>query len=216
MIDNYKDLTLEKYIELQSVDWSTMEEIDIQATMISILADIDLDSVLDLPISEYKKLANKLDFLKKEPNAKPKKINTLKINGKEFKVLDKIEDMTAGQYIDYRTYLQKKDVKMLPYILSCIITPKGKKYGEEDCVNDIMQLSVEEALMISNFFTKKSRTLIRAMLLSLEWTMKKKAKKMKDETMKMQMMEAIKQINFIKDLTKNGDGYLALIQYLQR
>jgi hypothetical protein len=216
MINNYKDLTVEKYLQLQEVDWTSMEEIDIQSTMISILADMDVDDVLDLPIGEYRKMAAQLQFMTVEPKVKPRKIDKVKINGKEFYVLKDVKDMTAGQYIDYQSYIQQNDIKMLPYTLSCVIIPKGKKYGEVDAIEDIMQLSVEEALTIANFFMNKSRSLTRGTLLYLEWMMKKKARKMKDETMKQKMEEAVKSIHSLRSLTKDGDGFLALMQLLKR
>jgi hypothetical protein len=216
MINNYKDLTVEKYLQLQEVDWTSMEEIDIQSTMISILADMDVDDVLDLPIGEYRKMAAQLQFMTVEPKVKPRKIDKVKINGKEFYVLKDVKDMTAGQYIDYQSYIQQNDIKMLPYTLSCVIIPKGKKYGEVDAIEDIMQLSVEEALTIANFFMNKSRSLTRGTLLYLEWMMKKKARKMKDETMKQKMEEAVKSIHSLRSLTKDGDGFLALMQSLKR
>lgn len=216
MINNYKDLTVEKYLQLQEVDWTSMEEIDIQSTMISILADMDVDDVLDLPITEYRKMAAQLQFMTVEPKVKPRKIDKVKINGKEFYVLKDVKDMTAGQYIDYQSYIQQNDIKMLPYTLSCVIIPKGKKYGEVDAIEDIMQLSVEEALTIANFFMNKSRSLTRGTLLYLEWMMKKKARKMKDETMKQKMEEAVKSIHSLRSLTKDGDGFLALMQSLKR
>ena len=141
---------------------------------------------------------------------------SIKIDGKEYVVLEKVEDMTAGQYIDYETYLQQNDIKMLPYILTCLIIPKGEKYGESDTSNELMQLSVEEALSIADFFMKRSRSLIRGTLLSLEWMMKKKAKKMKDETMKAEMDKAVKEIHLLQSTIKNGDGFLALTQFLRR
>lgn len=216
MINNYKDLTVEKYLQLQEVDWTSMEEIDIQSTMISILADMDVEDVLDLPITEYRKMAAQLQFMTVEPKVKPRKIDKVKINGKEFYVLKDVKDMTAGQYIDYQSYIQQNDIKMLPYTLSCVIIPKGKKYGEVDAIEDIMQLSVEEALTIANFFMNKSRSLTRGTLLYLEWMMKKKARKMKDETMKQKMEEAVKSIHSLRSLTKDGDGFLALMQLLKR
>lgn len=216
MINNYKDLTVEKYLQLQEVDWTSMEEIDIQSTMISILADMDVEDVLDLPITEYRKMAAQLQFMTVEPKVKPRKIDKVKINGKEFYVLKDVKDMTAGQYIDYQSYIQQNDIKMLPYTLSCVIIPKGKKYGEVDAIEDIMQLSVEEALTIANFFMNKSRSLTRGTLLYLEWMMKKKVRKMKDETMKQKMEEAVKSIQSLRSLTKDGDGFLALMQFLKR
>lgn len=212
MINNYRDLTIEKYIELYELDIYGMEQIDIQSNIIAILSDMTVDEVLDLPIPQYKKLAQQTEFMSQPPQVKPRKISKIKINGKEFKVLDKVEDMTTGQYIDYQTYLSKGDMKMLPYILSCLIIPKNEKYGESDTIEDMKQISVEEALTISNFFMNKSRSLIRTTLRCLEWMMKRKMKKTKDETVKQKMMEAMQKIHSLRNFLKNGDGFPLLIQ----
>ena len=214
MIHTIKDLTVEKYIELYTMDILEMEDIDIQANMIAILADLSVDEVYELPLPEYRKYASQLAFLK-DIKAKSNRIGKVKVDDKEFKVLDKIEDMTAGQYIDYQTYIQKNDIKMLPYILSCLIIPKGEKYGDSDTIEYMKKISVEEALTISNFFTKRSQSLINGTLYFLEWEMKKKARKMKDETMKTEMLEAKKKIHSLRSLIKSGDGFQALMQYLR-
>lgn len=208
MIKSYKELTIDKYIELQSIDWLNMDEIDIQSNIIAILNDVDVETILDLSITEYKKLASNLSFLLEQPKVKGKKINKLKINNKEYYVIDKVEDMSAGQYIDYQSYITKNDVKMLPYVLSCLIIPKGEKYGDSYTIDDLKNLSVEEGLTIANFFLKKSRTLIRGILFYLERTMKKKMKKTKNETMKKSLTEAIQRIVLLKSFLKNGDGFL--------
>ena len=207
MINNYKDLTLEKYIELYELDIHGMEEIDIQSNIIAILSDMTVDDVLDLPIPQYKKLAQQTAFLTAQPQVKARKINKIYINGKEYNVLDKIEKMTTGQYIDYQTYLKKNDVKMLPYILSCLIIPSGEKYGDTDTIEQIKQMTVEEALTISNFFMNKSLTLIKGTLRYLEYMMKRKMKKVKEETMKQQMTEAIQKLHSLQNSLKNGVGY---------
>ena len=216
MINNYRDLSLEKYLEIQDIEWLEMDEIDIQTTLISILADMDFEDVLDLPIPQYKKMAEQLEFLKVSPNVKPKRIDNVVINGKEFMVIKKVEDMTAGQYIDFQHYFKDKDFKMLPYILSCFIIPKGEKYGDSETIEYMKQLSVEEALMIANFFMKQSRSLIKGMLLSLEWMIRKRIWKEKDETVKMKMKEAKKMVHSLKDLVTDGDGFQVLIQSLKR
>lgn len=211
MIHTIKDLTVEKYIELYTMDILDMEDIDIQANMISILTDLSVDEVMDLPLNEYRTYASQLEFLK-DIKAKNSRVKKVKIDGREYKVIDKIDDMTAGQYIDYQTYIQKNDIKMLPYILSCLIIPKGEKYGDSDTIEDMKKISVEEALSISNFFTKRSQSLINGTLYFLEWKMKRKAKKMKDETMKEQMMEAVKRIHLLRNSIKSGVGFQALMQ----
>lgn len=207
MINNYKDLTLEKYIELYELDIHGMEEIDIQSNIIAILSDMTVDEILDLPIPQYKKLAQQTAFLTVPPTVKARKISKVNINGKEYEVLSKIDKMTTGQYIDYQTYLKKNDVKMLPHILSCLIIPKGEKYGDSDTIDDIKQMTVEEALTISNFFTNKSLTLIKGTLRYLEYMMKRKMKKLKEETMKQQMTEAIQKLHSLQNSLKNGVGY---------
>lgn len=206
MINNYKDLTLEKYIELYELDIHGMEEIDIQSNIIAILSDMTVDDVLDLPIPQYKKLAQQTAFLTVQPQVKARKINKIYINGKEYNVLDKIEKMTTGQYIDYQTYLKKNDIKMLPYILSTLIIPKDEKYGDTDTIEQIKQMTVEEALTISNFFMNKSLTLIKGTLHYLEYMMKRKMKKVKEETMKQQMTEAIQKLHSLQNSLKNGVG----------
>jgi hypothetical protein len=206
MINNYKDLTLEKYIELYELDICGMEEIDIQSYIISILTNMTVDEILDLPIPQYKKLAQQTAFMTVPPQVKGRKISKVNINGKEYEVLDKIDKMTTGQYIDYQTYLKKNDVKMLPYILSTLIIPKGEKYGDSDTVEDLKQMTVEEALTISNFFMNKSLTLIKGTLRYLEYMMKKKMKKVKEETMKQQMTEAIQKLHSLQSSLKNGVG----------
>jgi hypothetical protein len=212
MINNYRDLTIEKYIELYQLDTYGMEEIDIQSNIIAILSDLTVDEVLDLPINEYKKLAQQTAFMSVPPQVIQRKITKVYINGKEFTVLDSIEKMTAGQYIDYQTYLANKDVKMLPYILSCLIIPKGEKYGDTDTVEYMKQISVEEALTISNFFMNKSLSSTNSTLHYLEWKLKRKMKKMKDETTKQKMMEAIQRIHSLRTSLKDGGGFLSLIQ----
>lgn len=208
MINNYKDLTIEKYIELYELDIQGLTELDIQSNIIAILSDLTVDEVLDLPIPQYKKLAQQTAFMTVPPQVKARKINKVKINNKSYKVLDKVEDMTTGQYIDYQSYIQKNEVKMLPYILSCLIIPEGEKYGDSDNIEQIKQMSVEEALIISNFFIKQSLTLTKTILRYLEWKMKKMMKKTKEETMKQKIEEAITKLHLLQNSLKDGVGFL--------
>lgn len=214
MINDYKDLKIGKFQELQKVDWESMEEIDVQVTLISILSDMTEGEVLSLPLTEYSKLASQTKFLENQPKPKKRLPNKITMNGNEYVLIKEVSDMTTGQYIDYNQYLTSNDVNtLLPHILSCFIIPKGKKYGDynvDDVVNEIKEnLSVEEALGIANFFTKKFRSSTKAILLYLDWKMKRMAKKTKDETVKEKTSEARMALHSLQDLIKNGDGFLA-------
>lgn len=214
MINSYKTLTLGKFMELQKIDWASMEEIDVQVKMLSVLSDMDEDEILKLPLEEYSKMVNKTSFLLKQPEISKNIPDKIKINDKTYVLVKDIKKMTAGQYIDYQQYLAANDINFyLPYILSCFIIPKGKTYGDYDVdeVVDMLKnnISVEEALSISGFFMKKFRTSIKAILFYLDWKIKKMMRKTKDETVKTKLMTARKAIVSLKDLMKDGDGYLA-------
>lgn len=212
MINNYKDLTIAKYQELLSMDWESMEELDRQVSLISVLDDKDEEEILNLPLTEYTKLAAQTEFLLKEPEVKKRKPNKVKINGREYDIVKEVKDMTAGQYIDYQQYLALNDInKFLPNILSCFIIPKGKKYGEyniDDAINDIKCMSVEEALSIASFFMRKFRTSIEGILLYLRWNLKMVKRKTKDETVKNKIEIARENLQSLHNLIKNGDGFL--------
>lgn len=212
----YKDINIRKYKQLYKLqeDCFGMEDVDIQVKMISIIYDLTEEEVLNLPLAEYKDKANGLMFLTAAPKPKKGLPTRLKLNGKEYKVIENVREMTAGQYIDYQSYISNNSTDFFSHILSCIIVPKNGKYGDntEETINDIEEyLSVEEALTISNFFMKKSRSLIKATLFYLEWKMKKQMKMTKDETVKKQMKEAKEKIHMLRHILKNGDGFPQLM-----
>ena len=213
MINNYKDLTIAKYQELYSIDWEDMEEIDRQVIIVSILCDKTEEEVLNLPLTEYTELASQTEFLAKEPEVKKRTPNKIKINGKEYEVIREIKEMTAGQYIDYQQYLSLNDInKFLPHILSCFVIPKGKKYGEyniDSVIEEIRNnMSVEEALNITSFFTRKFRTSTEAILLYLRWKLKGMKRKTKDETVKNKIEKARTSLQYLYNSIRNGDGFL--------
>ena len=64
MIDNYKSLTLGKYLEICQVCKDTsLEELDRQVKILSILTKMDEDTLLNLPIQEFKVLTSRMGFL---------------------------------------------------------------------------------------------------------------------------------------------------------
>lgn len=214
MINNYKNLTIAKYQELCAVEWEDMEEVDRQVSIIAILNYMTEDEVLRLPLKEYSALAQQTEFLSKSPEVNKRLPNKIRINGKEYEVVKDVKYMSAGQYIDYQQYLAGGDINhMLPYILSCFIIPKGKKYGEYDIDTVIEELrnnmSVEEALNISGFFMKRFRTSIEGMLLYLRWKLKWTKWRTKDETAKQKIQTAMTALQSLQNSIKNGDGFLA-------
>lgn len=214
MIDNYNKLSIGKFMEIQDIDFTGMEEIDIQVSLIAILNDMTEDEVMDLPLNDYKDCVRKLKFLATKPEPKNKVPKAVKLDGKEYTVIKDIKEMTAGQYIDYQNYLSHKDNKYLPHILSCFIIPKGEKYGDSNLMEIIeiikTELPIGIALTMSAFFLKKWESLTKGTLTYLGLKMKWMMRKEKNQEVKKKMQMAIKNLTTLRNSIDSGVGLIGL------
>lgn len=214
MIDNYNKLSIGKFMEIQDIDFTGMEEIDIQVSLIAILNDMTEDEVMDLPLNDYKDCVRKLKFLATKPEPKTKIPKAVKLDGKEYTVIKDIKEMTAGQYIDYQNYLSHKENKYLPHILSCFIIPKGEKYGDSNLMEIIeiikTELPIGIALTMSAFFLKKWESLTKGTLTYLGLKMKWMMRKEKNQEVKKKMQMAIKNLTTLRNSIDSGVGLIGL------
>lgn len=214
MIDNYNKLSIGKFMEIQDIDFTGMEEIDIQVSLIAILNDMTEDEVMDLPLNDYKDCVRKLKFLATKPEPKTKIPKAVKLDGKEYTVIKDIKEMTAGQYIDYQNYLSHKENKYLPHILSCFIIPKGEKYGDSNLMEIIeiikTELPIGIALNMSAFFLKKWESLTKGTLTYLGLKMKWMMRKEKNQEVKKKMQMAIKNLTTLRNSIDSGVGLIGL------
>lgn len=214
MIDNYNKLSIGKFMEIQDIDFTGMEEIDIQVSLIAILNDMTEDEVMDLPLNDYKDCVRKLKFLATKPEPKTKIPKAVKLDGKEYTVIKDIKEMTAGQYIDYQNYLSHKENKYLPHILSCFIIPKGEKYGDSNLMEIIeiikTELPIGIALNMSAFFLKKWESLTKGTLTYLGLKMKWMMRKEKNQEVKKKMQMAIKNLTTLRNSINSGVGLIGL------
>lgn len=192
MIDNYNDLTVGKYQEIMVVlKGKVVDEYATNIQLVSILSDMSEDDVLNLGLSEYKVLNQKLSFLLVEP---PKRMiaNMYKIGGFELETMLDVRKMTVAQYVDYQTFVKDVD-KYLIEMLSVFLIPKGMKYNEGYDIVEVQRairdnLSIVDALSLSAFFLLWSQSLIKATLTYLTKQMKKMKRTMK-KPMEIQKME---------------------------
>jgi len=197
MIRTYDKLPIGKYGELMQIIYDNKDEgdIDMQMALISSLYGISEDELLNMSLDKYGKYAEAINFLLVKPmtnKAIPKK---LKINGKRYTVIKNARELTAGQYIDWKSFIQRKDYwNYFANILAIVIIPKGKKYGEYDpmqVADEIgKHLDTETAYNIFFFFAKKSRKQMITTLRYLEVMMGMRARMMKEPEMKTKMTEA--------------------------
>lgn len=213
MIDSYDKLTLGKYRELLKIEKE--DDMTYGIKILSILSDIDEDDLMNMPLEEFTSMMAKTKFLYKQVekldyNHLGKK---LKINGKEYEIVKDAKKMTAGQYIDYQTYIKNENFfDMLPYILTVFILPKGHKYCDDYDAEDLAKeldenLDVRTALCISDFFLHQSRFSIKSSLLYLRWMMKRTLKKETNPQIQEKIKEGLEQIGFLENSLNNLDGY---------
>lgn len=210
MIKSYSEMSIEKYYELRDNMSEELEPLDFQVRMISILSDMSEDDVLNLPLDKYAECVVDMAFIDELPKPRNMFSSTLKINGVKYKLLKDVNSMTAGQYIDFQSYLDNK--LGVEYILSTILIPEGKKYGEYDVapvIEDIRKyLDIQTAVSIRFFFQKKLLNTIKRFLICLDWMMRnKKLPQEQQEQMRMVRKEIRQMLSSL-----NGSGSIWLTQ----
>ena len=181
-----------------------------QIAILSVLCDVDEDTIADLHTSEFSRLVNETNFLNETP--KKNVIDKITLNGKKYDIFLSISDMTMSQYIDFQTLFPKRD-KEFKRILSIFVIPKGCNYNEgydiEQVIKDIGEyMPITDANNIMFFFALAYQSLTKVMLTSLVKEMKKLKKKEKDQAKVEQMQLAIDQVMTAKHLVENGDGFI--------
>ena len=210
---NWKEISINVFQKLQNLNLNNssdiIDEIDDNVKILSILCDVDEDTIADLEINEYKTLVSQCTFLNEMPKVKIK--DEYWINDKLYQVQYGVQNMTMAQYIDYQTYL-KDSSKYTKEIVSCFVIPKGKKYGEGYKISEVVEdignyFSIVDALSVCFFFTMLFRSLTTATLGCLVKKMKRGKKKMNKEQ-QVQVQRAIDELNKVIHLVKSVDGYL--------
>ena len=204
IIDNYNQLMLGKYLEIQAVSQDeSLEEIDKQAQIIAILTGQDVEEILHLPIGEYKELALRASFLSKDMTYHPiaKKYLVGKFELIPVKDYRKIE---TCQYVDFQTYAPDLD-KYLVEFLSVILVPKGHRYNEGYEILEVQQalkeeMSVTDGISLAGFFLTLSK---QSILNSLNYS-REMAKGIKDKTRREKILQEIQEQENL--LRRNGDG----------
>lgn len=209
MINTYDKLTVGKYLEVKEVLQSDMDNIQMNSMLIAILSDMDVDDVLNLPLSKYNAMIQNTAFLLDVPK-KRMVADRYKLGEMQLDVMLSLNKMTAGQYIDYQTFVKDPD-KYLVELLSVFLIPKGKKYNEGYDILEVHKairehLSIVDALSMSAFFLTLSQTLIKTILTCLTKKVKKMKKQMKTQEEITKLEQAIVNLETV------GDGLHSLIE----
>lgn len=206
IIDNYRNLSIGKYLEILSLSQDeSVDALEQQVKTISILTGLTEDDVLALPITKYKELAGKTKFLENGYDGKLQVAKSYGLGGMELIPVKDFAKITTAQYVDFQN-LSKEGDQYLVETLSTLLIPKGKKYMDGYEIEDVRQairenLSVADVLSLSAFFlTKFVKSIKDFQTYSIKEIQKIPNREMRQKLMK-QMQEAME----IHSKT-NGDG----------
>lgn len=119
---NWYDITLYQFNKLQE-----LIKIEDETERLVAIAELVLgNEVTNLPISDFKKEVQKLDFLK-EPipdEIPPKKVE---LNGRKYYIDSLLGNITTAQYVDFVNHSKSNDMAKM---LSVFIIPEGHKYND--------------------------------------------------------------------------------------
>ena len=214
---NWKEININTFKKLQVAlkdviitDDATLNNINSNIAMLSVLCDVDEDTIASLSTSEFVKLVNDSNFLSDMP--KVKITDTYVINGKVYKVFLTLNNMSVAQYIDFQTFYKEYD-KYTRELLACFLIPEGKRYGEDydiaEVITDIGEhLSIVDANSILFFFVILYQSLTRVTLNCSIKDMKKMMRKEKNKEQRMKMEQAIMELKKARDLVVNGNGFI--------
>ena len=205
IIDNYNKLTLGKYIEIQEISRNeSLEDIDKQVQILSILTGEAEEEILHLPIVEYKELVARSAFLNPDTiNVHPVAKRYL-VGGFELIPVRDFRKIETCQYIDFQTYAPDMD-KYLVEFLSVILVPKGHRYNEGYDILEVQkaireEMSVADGISIAGFFLTWCRKSIKD---SLNYS-RRMAMGIKDKTKREEILHRIEEQE--KLLETSGDG----------
>lgn len=141
----WQDVTLGKFQDLKGLD---LKDLEGQIEAARILLGVNVD---DMTWAEFCKELNKLKFLE---NQIPEVIirKSYDLNGRRYVTNANLQEFTVARYMDFVN--QSKTGKW-ERILSTVLIPEGKEYGEYDMDRvylDILSMSIVDAYAVFNFF----------------------------------------------------------------
>lgn len=204
IIDNYRDLPLGKYQEIQIINKDEkLDDFDRQVRIIGVLSGLSEKDVLALPIDKYKEMVAKSRFIE-APSTENHTILAKSYRVGDFDLIPVTDTrrVTTAQYIDF-VQLQKAGIdEHIVEIMSTLLVPRGHKYCQDYDIADVQEairkdLSTADMLTLYAFFLVSLTASAKATLSSS----KRLARGIKDKTKRRQVMEQIRTAT-----RRNGDG----------
>lgn len=167
----WNDLTIGQYERICSIFKEDIDDEEKMIGVVTVVYGITEDEVMRQPLTKTREMIASVEGLKTSPDhVRTKKRYRLK--GKLYNVCLDADKITTAQYIDYQTY--SKDLERnIAEVLSVVLIPRGKRYGEgydvAKLIGDIREsFPLGDALSIAKVFRYRWLKSIRRSLLCSE------------------------------------------------
>lgn len=215
MITRHEDLSINKWLKIAQIDSdaeATQSEKVLAIT--AVLADSDVDALLNTPYTEVSEMTTKAGFILRKPKL-PKVRREYRVGGYTLIPIDKHYELTTAQFIHFEEYAKMyraEGLKWLPQILSTYLIPKGKMYNDGYDIVELQKRIGEEmcyldAQALLAFFLKQQKRLLRNSLISLVVVMFKIRTKNKEQ--RRVKWQKIKDICRVIHSLRGGGGLTA-------
>ena len=173
---SWDDMTVGDILFMKETEKLQMATDDEKNMMVAArLAGIEYKDFIQLPLSEVRKYMDNTEFLFTKPEPK-KARNKYVINGRTYKLFKGNEEMTVAQYIDWQAIQADGFDKRPGEMLAIVLVPEGHQYNDgydkDQQIEDMLDMSVTDALGVCDFFTKRLSKSINLILTALKIRMK--------------------------------------------
>lgn len=194
MITSWKDMPIRVLEQINDIDGLHCSDDEKTFKATALLAGMDYDDFLNLPLDDARELVAKTSFVQEQPR-KVRTRSEYRIGRRTYCLFRNIMQLTTSQYIDYQALLGQDISLHLPELMAIVLVPKGHKYGDgydtEAVIEEIRNnMGVEDALSVADFFTRRCYKSMRRMIRRSEaamWIAKMRAPK--DEREAMEAMQ---------------------------
>lgn len=193
---SWKDVTIDEYFDLcERLSDDALNDYEKIIIKIAFITGKSENEIWNLNWEDFRTLQVEALWMEEFKLKENVKFKSIEINGEKYSIDTNLQNFTVAQYIDFQTFFPKRKTnkRILGNILACFIIPKGKKYGENYDIQDVVKtinnyLDIMTAEEIMFFFLKQYLILTRATVNYLNWLIKKSTKKMKNQE-KQHMVE---------------------------
>lgn len=174
MITSWKEMSIGTFQRMYDINGLHIDNTEKTFRITALLAGIDYDDFISMPLSDSRKLIEETNFLMAEPK-RVRTRSTYRIGKRNYRLMKNMDEMSVAQYINYQAIATRPIQQTLPELMSLVLIPEGEKYGDsdmEEIVDEIREhLNIEDALSVAGFFTKSLERLIRRTLRRLDMMM---------------------------------------------